>query len=317
MSVAERENHPQAGDLTGEYQTLPVAMITPNPEQPRKLFDPNALAELATSLRQHGVLQPLVVRPVDGGFVIIAGERRWRAARLAGLTDVPCRVLRDVSDEQAFVLSVLENCARADMTIVEEAQSFATIVGTGRSREEVAALVGKTPDYVSARLDLLALDEPLRQLAGSGQLSKNLAWYLSRLSVTGQYEVLRKLNQGVFASDDGACRYAIAVRLREQQPGLFALVPNDGDPEQAARRRQARGKWERGWERLGSLQEVLHELAESDAGELAATLGRETPRWAERFRLLQRTVNRTVTLLSQAEARVQANEATEVGGGEA
>ena len=103
---------------------LPIERIHRNPGQPRTNFDQNALSELAESIRQHGLLHPVVVRPKDDNYEIIAGERRWRASQLAGLTEIQCRVLRGLDDETAFVLSVAENINRRDLDPIDEAKSY-------------------------------------------------------------------------------------------------------------------------------------------------------------------------------------------------
>lgn len=195
--------------------TLPLDRVTRNPDQPRKDFDPKALDELAASIRELGLLQPILVRPHEDGYQVVAGERRWRAAQLAGLTEIPAIVV-EADDAQSFVLAVTENVARRDMTVIEEAAAYAQIESTGKTKDEIAAMFGKTPQYVAFRTQLLDLDPTLQDLVAKGQISVWLGWHLARLSTEGQYEVVRRL--GEFKNDEEAKRFAIAVYNGSTRP---------------------------------------------------------------------------------------------------
>jgi len=149
---------------------LPVDRLEPNPEQPRSSLDPDRLAELAASIRQSGVVQPILVRPHGGGFQIIAGERRWRAAREAGLAHVPVMV-RDVPDDALLELALVENIQRQELTPLEEAQAFQRLQSDfGLTQEEIARRVGRDRSTVANTLRLLRLPQELRTLVGSGRL---------------------------------------------------------------------------------------------------------------------------------------------------
>ena len=152
--------------------TLPLREIEPNRAQPRKQFDEGALAELADSISQHGILQPLLVRPlVSGGYQIVAGERRWRAARMAGLTEVPA-VVREMSDQQVMQLALIENLQREDLTALEEAQGYQTLMESYElTQEEIAKIVGKSRPAVANALRLLNLPQAVRELVAEGKLS--------------------------------------------------------------------------------------------------------------------------------------------------
>ncbi len=151
---------------------LKLLDIEPNRNQPRKLFDEKALAELAESIAQHGVLQPLLVRPIpDGGYQLIAGERRWRAARLAGLSEVPV-VVREMSDDEAMALSLIENLQREDLNPIEEAQGLQTLMDkTGLSQEETAERVGKSRPAVANAVRLLKLPGEIIDFVLNGKIS--------------------------------------------------------------------------------------------------------------------------------------------------
>ena len=151
---------------------LKVHEVEPNRSQPRKDFQEEALAELADSIAQHGVLQPIVVRPLfDGGYQIVAGERRWRAARMAGVADIPAMV-RELSDGEVMELALIENLQREDLTPLEEALGYQTLIETyGMTQDEVSKTVGKSRPAVTNALRLLHLPAPVRLLLEEGRIS--------------------------------------------------------------------------------------------------------------------------------------------------
>ncbi|MGM9650626.1 MAG: ParB/RepB/Spo0J family partition protein [Faecousia sp.] len=167
------------GDTVAEEQTggsnvtvLPLQKVEPNPLQPRKEFDPEALQTLADSIAEHGMIQPLTVRPgSDGYYQIIAGERRWRAARLAGLSQVPVHVI-EADDRQVMELALIENLQREDLNPIEEAQGYASLISDyGMTQEQAAASVGKSRPAVANALRLLSLNSELTELVKNGSLS--------------------------------------------------------------------------------------------------------------------------------------------------
>ena len=151
---------------------LPVQKVEPNPNQPRKLFDEEQLQALADSIAEHGLIQPLAVRSVGEGFYqIIAGERRWRAARMAGLTEVPVMVV-DADDKNVMELALVENLQRQDLNPMEEAQGYESLMADfGLTQEEVAARVGKSRPAVANALRLLSLPEEVQNFVVEGTLS--------------------------------------------------------------------------------------------------------------------------------------------------
>ena len=163
------------GNLPGQEQTisvLPLRKIEPNPLQPRKDFDPEALQALADSITAHGVIQPLTVREAaDGYYQIIAGERRWRAARLAGLDEIPVHII-EADDREVMELALIENLQREDLNPIEEAQGFRTLMEEyGLTQEQAAQRVGKSRPAVANSLRLLSLDSELTELVRDGVLS--------------------------------------------------------------------------------------------------------------------------------------------------
>lgn len=154
---------------TGRVMFLPARTIRPNPSQPRKIFREEALAELADSIRQHGILQPLSVRRVGGGYELIAGERRLRAAQMAGLTEIPCIVM-NMDDRESAMTAMVENLQRQDLDFVEEAQGISLLMEQwGMSQEQVARLLGKSQSAIANKLRLLRHSpQVLQKLRQSG-----------------------------------------------------------------------------------------------------------------------------------------------------
>ena len=155
-----------------ELQTLPIGKVEPRSDQPRAVFDEQALQELADSIAQYGLIQPITVRKLDSGYYqIIAGERRWRAARLAGLTEVPVRVL-EADDRRTAELALVENLQREDLNPIEEARGFrALMTEYGLTQEDAARSVGKSRPAVANAMRLLSLTPEVLELVEKGTLS--------------------------------------------------------------------------------------------------------------------------------------------------
>src|ERR1700760_3647214 len=155
-------------------RTVPVAFLRPNKFQPRKTFAPKELQDLANSIREKGVLQPILVRPVAGEtnvFEIVAGERRWRASQLAKLHDVPV-VVREMSDGESLELAIIENVQRADLNAIEEAAAYHELMDRfGYTQERVAQEVGKSRSHVANTLRLLKLPESVKAMLRDGRLT--------------------------------------------------------------------------------------------------------------------------------------------------
>jgi ParB family chromosome partitioning protein len=164
------------GGAEPELAHVPVAEIHPNPKQPRRSFDDEAVGGLAESLRAQGLIQPVVLRPrLQGGYELIAGERRWRAAREAGLSTIPA-VVREADDRDTLLIALVENVARENLSPVEEARAYAVLIDEfGLSLGEVADRVGKAKPTVSNRVRLLELPDDVLALLGSDGLSEGHA----------------------------------------------------------------------------------------------------------------------------------------------
>lgn len=166
-----------ADTVKGGVVTLKLAEIEPNKGQPRKKFDANALAQLADSIKQHGILQPLMVRPlkIGEGYQLVAGERRWRAARMAGLAEVPV-IIKDLDDEQVMAIALIENLQREDLNPVEEARGYQQLMDKfGLTQEEVSRKVGKSRPVIANSLRLLSLPSEVLRMVEEGGISQGHA----------------------------------------------------------------------------------------------------------------------------------------------
>lgn len=162
--------------------TLRISDIEPNKAQPRKHFDKEALEELASSIREHGLLQPIIVRKVDDKYQIISGERRWRACRMAGLVEVPV-ILKELDDKQALEIGLIENLQREDLNILEEAEGYKSLIEDfGMTQEEISKRVGKSRPVVANAMRILALPEAILSYVSVGKLTSGHARALLALS---------------------------------------------------------------------------------------------------------------------------------------
>ena len=168
---------------SSSLMTLRISDIEPNKDQPRKAFEPNALAELADSIREHGILQPVVVRALPGGvYQIIAGERRWRASRMAGLSEIPAIVI-EADDAKVRELALIENLQREDLHYLEEAQCYQKLLETyGLTQEELANRLGKSQSSIANKLRLLKLSDEVKAAMTEKRLSERHARALLKLT---------------------------------------------------------------------------------------------------------------------------------------
>ena len=183
-----------SADFNMPASTLPVSQIESCRAQPRKSFDQEKLEELADSIRQHGVIQPLTVRKLSSGYYqIIAGERRWRAARMAALTDVPAVVI-EADDQKAMELAMIENLQREDLNPIEEAEGFRSLIENyGMTQEQAANSVGKSRSAVANAMRLLDLEENLQVLVEDGELSAGHARAILPLSPVMRAEAAKTI----------------------------------------------------------------------------------------------------------------------------
>jgi ParB family transcriptional regulator, chromosome partitioning protein len=210
---------PEGAEVASGFMEVPVNAIAPNPKQPRTHFDDEALAGLATSIKEVGILQPLVVRRTsDGSYEVIAGERRLRAAKAAGLPVVPV-VLRDSGDEELLRDALIENIHREDLNPIEQAEAFKALLGElGLKQEELADRVGVSRSHIANTIRLLALPLDVQQLLTDDKITAGHARALLSL---GDKEAMSTLALRVSAQD-------LSVRQTEDAVRRFVEAPADG-----------------------------------------------------------------------------------------
>lgn len=249
------------------YFICPIELVRPNRNQPRKHFAPEKLEELAASIREQGIIQPLVVTKKDGFYEIIAGERRWRAAQKAGIREVPV-VIREASDEAVLELALIENIQRQDLNAIEEAQAYRSLVEQFRiSQEDVAQRVGKNRSTITNSLRLLKLPDEVQRDIVEERLSMGHARALLALESTelidrARREIIHR-QLSVRAAEDLVRRLKVnphpATKKRPQQPDLLMSSLE----EQLQRRFQSRVAIRRAGAKGGRV-----EIHFSDADEL-------------------------------------------------
>ena len=194
-------------DQNSELLVIPIEKVEPRKEQPRETFNQEALEELSDSIAQYGLIQPIVARKLESGYYqIIAGERRWRASRMAGLTEVPVRVI-EADDRRTAELALVENLQREDLNPIEEAKGYRSLMSDyGLTQEETARSVGRSRPTVANALRLLTLSEPVLSLVESGQLSAGHA----RALIPLEDPLLQK------SAAEEVIRRSLSVRKTEQ-----------------------------------------------------------------------------------------------------
>ena len=224
--------------------TLPIQKVEPNPLQPRKHFDEDELQALADSIASHGLIQPLTVRKMEGGFYqIIAGERRWRAARMAGLSEIPAVVV-EADDQTAAELALIENLQRQDLNPVEEAMGYRRLLEEyGMTQEQAAECVGKSRPAVANALRLLALPEEILNMLADGRLSAGHARAVLTLKTASQQlaaaQKIAALELSVRQSEL-MCR-SLAREKPAQEPAKPLAVDYIAECEKSLYRRLGRG----------------------------------------------------------------------------
>ncbi len=206
----------------GNIISLKISEIEPNRSQPRKSFDADALEELAQSIREHGVIQPILVRPlIGGGYQIVAGERRYRASRLAGLKEIPATV-RELTEEETTELALIENLQRENLSPLEEASGYKALIETyGMSHEQVAKSVGKSRAAVTNTLRLLTLPEEVRTMVEDGKLSAGHARAL--LSIEDRKRIK--------AAADEVIKKSLSVRETEKLAKAYNKPVSERKPQ--------------------------------------------------------------------------------------
>ena len=248
-------------------QTLPVAQVAPNPGQPRKTFDPVKLAELAASIAENGLLQPITVTPRGDHYMVVAGERRLRACILAGLSDLPA-IVKQVDQAQVARLALIENVQREDMNAIETAHGYQALIDAGETEEEVAQLLGKKPQEIHFYCQLTRLAENIQEAVAHGIIGTRVAWDLARLEESNdQRTIFAKVAHGELTAAQ-VSSFVSAWIDAQNETTMF------GEPEapQAREARQRQAKSMR--DKVDACARTWAKLAESldDAGEDAADL---------------------------------------------
>jgi len=247
--------------------TLSLAQVAPNPDQPRKTFDPVKLAELAASIAENGLLQPITVTPRGERYMVVAGERRLRACMLAGLSDVPAFV-RELDDAQVARLALIENVQREDMNAIETAHGYQALIDAGATEEEIAQLLGKKPQEVHFYCQLTRLAKNIQEAVAHGIIGTRVAWDLARLEDSNdQRTIFAKVAHGELTAAQVSSFVSAWIDAKDQTT-MF------GEPEaptkREARQRQAKSLHAK----VDACAKTWAALADTidDAGEDAADL---------------------------------------------
>ena len=213
---------------TGRVIFLPARAIRPNPSQPRKIFREEALTELSDSIRQHGILQPLSVRRVTGGYELIAGERRLRAAQMAGVTDIPCIVM-NMDERESGTAALVENLQRQDLDFVEEARGISYLMESwSMSQEQVARLLGKSQSAVANKLRILRHSPAVLQALRDGDLTERHGRALLKLTTDEEklsaIEVIIQQAMSVARTEKYIAQLLVAAEPREMTVNVGAFL---------------------------------------------------------------------------------------------
>jgi len=250
-----------------ELREMPVSEIHPDPTQQRKDFDQDELDSLARSIDKNGLLQPISIRQNSEGYIIIAGERRWRAVQLIAWTAIPAIVItwEKDGDQKAKALQLVENVHRIALNPIEVAQGYQDFLDDGYTKDEVADILGTTKNIITWQLWLLQCQGAIRHLVAKGQLSTHVGVELGKLSINGQNRAMRGLQANKLSAQEQAqlCQH---IWAEENQIEMFADTKLS--PEQMASRRKARTALDRARDALAELQR----LEEADPGTLSGAV---------------------------------------------
>ena len=216
------------------YKELKLATITPDPEQPRKTFDDEGIAELARSMAAEGLLQPITVKLAptysdrSPAYILIAGERRYRAATQLGWAAIPAILKDGIGEAEAAKLQLLENIVRKDLNPVEEAQAFQKMLDEGMTKQDLAAVVGKPTQFVTMAVEMLTVRPDVLHLVKSGQMPALTAFQMSKLDYNRQGQVLRVMTTQNISFNDVA-RLCQRLRGDMDQTEMFPGLPEQTD----------------------------------------------------------------------------------------
>ena len=240
VPVIEESNNADTGkktkadtkaDVDEGIKYIKIHDIKPNPNQPRKVFNEEKLSDLANSIIENGIIQPIVVRPVGKTFEIVAGERRWRAAMKAELNEVPCLV-RELSEEQNMLFAIIENMQREDLNPIEEAEGINRMISTFKlTQEQVSKSVGKSRPYIANSLRLLKLPEKIKEMISEGQLSAAHGRTLCGISDEAR---INKLAERIVKEGISVRELELIAQQKDEKPKKKSTKKIENDPNLAS-----------------------------------------------------------------------------------
>ncbi|MEU1307743.1 ParB/RepB/Spo0J family partition protein [Streptomyces cinnamoneus] len=291
-------------------RTLKIAQVHRNPNQPREHFNEAALEELKNSILTYGPLQDIVVRPDNkrGGYEIVAGERRWRAHKLAGKKTIRVKVITVKNELAQFKASMSENINRADMTPFEEARGFQRILDEeeGATPETVAKDFGKSLLFVNMRLALLDLHADVAKVVEDGHIGVLAAVKVAALNHSNQGVILGKFARGEFKGDNEIIHFAYAMKQQQDQPVLLEAeeLTEDQRTERVAAQKQARGTLDK----VEQVRALLDDIARTDPMKLAEALAGQVGARLEQLDRVAASLSKARFQLRQAKAHAEAAE---------
>ncbi len=249
--------------------TLPIERVHPNPAQPRKVFERAPLEELADSIRSLGVIEPIIAMPDADGWMIVAGERRWRAARMAGLETIPAIVRDDLTPTEAFEISMVENVLRRDMNPMEEAEGYRTLLEAGMDTAQVARRLGKKEAAIKAALTLLGLEPGIRDLVAKRHLTAWDGTRLATLSWNGQTRALDLIQRHGLTGNDRDRVVGQVWRSEHEEPMFGDAEARLADPVARNATAELRSSMETAMRALTRATELLEATPDPLTVELA------------------------------------------------
>ncbi|MBN0049275.1 ParB/RepB/Spo0J family partition protein [Streptomyces actuosus] len=299
-----------------KFATLKMRQIRRNPNQPRKTFNEEALTELADSIKAHGLLQPIVVRKVDeGGYELVAGERRFRANEMAGNITIETKILltegdAEISDMDSFKKAMAENLNREDMLPLEEARGFKKVLDEEEDADpaSVAKTFSKSVQYVNQRLALLSLRPEIQTAVDLGHIGTQAAVQIAALSRDNQKAVFEDWKKGD-KSDNQLVHIAYAMRKQEKAAQQDSMVDvEEMSPEEKAQRARAQAKAKSDLDEIERMCELLDSIGKADPMELARALEGQVGKRLEQMDRVANFVQKARFQLRQAKAHADASE---------
>ncbi|MFI5792372.1 ParB/RepB/Spo0J family partition protein [Streptomyces sp. NPDC051677] len=301
--------------MSHKYATLRMRQIHRNPNQPRKTFDEDALKELAESIKEHGLLQPIVVRKVEEGYELVAGERRFRANELADNITIEAKILlpegeSEITDMDSFKKAMAENLNREDMLPLEEARGFKKVMDEeeGATPASVAKTFSKSVQFVNQRLALLALRPEIQAAVDLGHIGTQAAVQIAALSKDNQKAVFQDWKKGD-KNDNQLVHIAYAMRKQEKAATQDSMVDVDEmTPEEKAERSRAQAKTKSDLDAIEGMWTLLDSIGKADPMELARALAGEVGKRLEQMDRVADVVQKARFQLRQAKAHADASE---------